>query len=138
MILSAADGTVIDSVSFDEQATNVTYARLPNGTGPFSSTTPTIGATNDGSSSTSEARIAGELNIYPNPTSAQLTVNFDQLEGDSQLQVVSATGQLLHHQRLGKQGQELLDVSGFSAGVYHLSVKHEAGVLTRRFVVLAR
>jgi len=138
VILSAADGVVVDSVSFDEQTTNVTYARLPNGTGPFQSTTPTIGANNDGSSSTRQPQVAGELNIYPNPTSTVLMIRFAELEGQAEFQVRSAAGQLIHQQRIQNQGQQSLDVSAFAQGVYHLSVKHEAGVLTRRFVVLAR
>ena len=138
VILSAADGTVVDSVSFDEQTTNVTYARLPNGTGPFQSTTPTIGANNDGSSSTSQPEVSGELNIFPNPASTTMTIRFAELEGEAAFQVTSSTGQVLHQRSIQSQGQKSLDVSTFAQGVYHLTVKHESGVLTRRFVVLAR
>ena len=138
VILSAADGTVIDSVSFDEQTTNVTYARLPNGSGPFASATATIGANNDGSSSTQHAFVSGELSVFPNPASTALNIRFAELEGQPEFRVVSSTGQVLEHRTLQSQGQESLDVSGYAQGVYHLSVKHEAGVLTRRIVVLAR
>jgi len=138
VILSAADGSLVDSVSFDEQTTNLTYARLPNGSGPFSSASPTIGMNNDGASSTNEAYATGKLNIFPNPTSMNLTMQFAELEGAAELHVFAATGQFLEQRSLQTRGQLTLDVSTYAKGVYHLSVKHKRGVLTRKFVVLSK
>jgi spore coat protein CotH len=43
---------VLDSVTFGPQTTNLTMARVPNGTGPFVQGTPTFGANNGGTGGT--------------------------------------------------------------------------------------
>lgn len=52
------DSTVIDSISFGDQVTNISYARLPNGTGSFAAAMPTPGAENQ----------ALPVNIHPGET----------------------------------------------------------------------
>jgi hypothetical protein len=44
--LSAANGTVIDSITFGPQIANISMARIPNGTGAFVQTLPTFNSLN--------------------------------------------------------------------------------------------
>ena len=46
LLLSNADGSPIDYVAFDPQEEDVSYGRSPNGTGAFTTLTPTFGAIN--------------------------------------------------------------------------------------------
>ena len=47
VILSDTDNNIIDSVDYPEQTTDVSYARIPNGTGDFSEAVATFGDNND-------------------------------------------------------------------------------------------
>lgn len=48
VILSHLDGSILDSITYAEQSENISMARIPNGTGPFVSTSGvTFGAAND-------------------------------------------------------------------------------------------
>ena len=47
LTLSNTDGRIIDSLSFAAQITNIAYARVPNGTGAFQTTTSTFNENND-------------------------------------------------------------------------------------------
>lgn len=47
LILSNSDSSIIDSVSYLAQSLNISYARLPNGTGSFSFSTPTFNKNNN-------------------------------------------------------------------------------------------
>lgn len=47
IMFSNAESAVLDSVSFGVQTTNLTMARIPNGTGPFFQGTPTFNAPNE-------------------------------------------------------------------------------------------
>ncbi len=46
VVLSAADGTVVDSVLLPDTKEDISYGRSPNGTGEFALLTPTPGASN--------------------------------------------------------------------------------------------
>lgn len=50
VILLNADSLVVDAIDYPEQTTDISYARIPNGTGNFQLSTPTFSANNDISS----------------------------------------------------------------------------------------
>ena len=48
VILTDADGvTIVDAIDYPEQTTDISYARIPNGTGDFQLTAPTFDTNND-------------------------------------------------------------------------------------------
>ena len=47
IILSDTDGDIVDSIDYPEQTTDVSYARIPNGTGDFTEAIATFGSNND-------------------------------------------------------------------------------------------
>ena len=47
LILSNSDSSIIDSITYLPQVDDVSFARNPNGTGPFSMMTPTFNKNNN-------------------------------------------------------------------------------------------
>ena len=78
LTLSNPDGEIIDQVDFGEQEADISYARIPNGTGDFMFRTATFNENNDNStSSISEVELL-DVKIYPNPVRDMLTVEFGE------------------------------------------------------------
>jgi hypothetical protein len=77
VILSYPNGDVIDSVTFGVQAADVSYARIPNGTGSFVSNPPTFN-TNNENLSTGGFTAAFNGSAWPNPMRDELNISASQ------------------------------------------------------------
>lgn len=73
LILSYANGTVLDQVIFPAQDPDFSYQRCPNGTGPFSNNIPTFGYFNC-TASISENNPLSSINVFPNPSKDEVTI----------------------------------------------------------------
>ena len=81
IILSNIDLTVIDSVSYGVQDTNKSMARIPNGTGQFVSSIPTLNAANQqtpaGVKESEQNPVSFNLyQNYPNPFNPATTIKY--------------------------------------------------------------
>ena len=80
ILLSDATFNIIDEISFEEQITDTTYGRFPNGTGGFEFMFPTFGMENiSGITSIEESNPEIEISFkaYPNPFAENLTFSFN-------------------------------------------------------------
>lgn len=68
------------------------------------------------------------VNIFPNPTSDLVSLEFLNILGKTQVEIYDATGQLLqsHQYNLLEYQIEKIDLSGFSAGIYFYKIKNNA------------
>lgn len=119
-ILSYADGTVIEDITFGEQTDDMGYARVPNGTGSFVIQTPTFNANNE-SLSIDEFTFEDNLNVYPNPTSDKLTIKSSNSIIEN-ITVYNVQGQLLLNHNYQGANQIELDFTPFTKGVYLVNV----------------
>lgn len=134
--ISNSDGSLIDSVNYTEQKTNVAYARVPNGVGDFKFWTTTFNANNNGGmSSTQDNELAADLSIYPNPASQSLYVKTQGSDGLGMLELSNAAGQAVIIQK-GTGKEERMDVSELPSGMYLLSITSERGAQTQKKVVV--
>lgn len=130
-ILYLLDSTLqwVDTLNFPEQITDMGYARVPNGTGPFVIQSPTFNASNDVTSTdTPEAYMQG-ISVAPNPVAGQMTVRTRNLAPDTRLIIRDATGRL-QLETTALPYQEI-DVSHWPAGLYLVS----AGHVTEKIIV---
>ena len=74
LTLSNSDSTLIDSVTYITQDSDISYARSPNGVGGFTMRTPTFNFSNDASGVSSILNDVSDA--YPNPFSDFLYVNY--------------------------------------------------------------
>jgi len=140
--LSNSDGSIIDSISYGEQKTNIAYARVPNGTGDFQFWTATFSNNNDGGiSSTQDNALTTALHVYPNPASDLITVEVDDTHRLHHLEMTDATGRRYDlNSDLGDRPSQAVrvEVSELPAGIYLLTLTAESGATTQQKVIIAR
>jgi len=108
--------------------------QLTNGCGTFD-TTFTVNVVGI---SLGELQVGRSLILFPNPTSGDLQVSFDDPNGATyELQLLDATGRVVEYRDLGfRQGavREQFDLESLSKGVYLLRLSSEGRHATRRVV----
>jgi len=75
IILSDPNGGYLDSIGFGQQETNVALARIPNGTGDFTSRAPTFSANNE-TTAIKAPDFVEKVEISPNPTAGFLAYEY--------------------------------------------------------------
>ena len=82
-----------------------------------------------------EWKKAAKIEIYPNPTSAYLKINYQNIVPKS-LEIINSLGQRVRKEfRLPSGGIEI-SMSDLPAGVYHIHLNTESGLIQRRVVVI--
>ncbi|MFK7969773.1 MAG: CotH kinase family protein [Bacteroidia bacterium] len=122
LYLSDANGDIIDDVTFAAQTTDVSYARIPNGTGDFASVAATFNVTNDVSTAIEPAieETIG-LTVYPNPASEMFTVKIaEQNPTEREISVSNLRGKILYQGAVSQQ--TTIQTSGWAAGMYIVRV----------------
>lgn len=144
IILSAPDNTVLDSITYGPQETNVSFARIPNGTGPFTFRAPTFSANND-VVATIEQPFLNTVSVYPNPNPGVLNYKFelsDNFEKKSvfSLRVCDKTGKFV--QDLSKssfdEGQNIFgsaDLSNLPDGIYFLILQNDRNIFSKKILL---
>ncbi|MFT5745846.1 MAG: hypothetical protein ACI9XO_002550 [Paraglaciecola sp.] len=134
LLLSDENMTVLDSITFGEQTEDVSFARLPNGTGPFEMTFPSFNAEN-GVTGVGEEFVDADVTLFPNPVSEAFYLKFEK-EIPRQLQVFSMDGKLMKTQEIADfESWVTIEITGFSSGIYYVNMMFERFVLNRKIVV---
>ncbi|HLG35926.1 MAG TPA: CotH kinase family protein, partial [Bacteroidia bacterium] len=120
LMLSNAAGTVLDSITFGTQTSDVALARCPNGTGPFTSRIPTFGTIN---CPVGVEELSSNFSsiVYPNPANDLLRVKFLRSEKINALKIYSASGQIVFEKNISSP-ETIIDLSKLPAGFYLLRV----------------
>lgn len=127
------DGTVIDSISFGPQQTDIAFGRLPNGTGPWVTMQPTFNLSND-FTSVEEQQLLLEPGLFPNPATDIINIQFTEPTVAS-VQVYAIDGRLVAQQGFALSNTVSMDVSSFEWGVYIATIVTDGAVHSKRFVV---
>ncbi len=136
IVLSNADGSIIDDISYTAQTTNIASARVPNGTGPFTTQPPTHGFNND---DTSGAKNLSTLTakVFPNPTSSFLNIELSEITAAAQIKLIASDGKLMYQQQISHY-QTVLDTSPFPGGIYNLHIVDQNGGKFNKRIVIAK
>ncbi|MCF7918560.1 MAG: CotH kinase family protein [Candidatus Cloacimonetes bacterium] len=99
IILTDPAGNVIDEITFDEQETDISFGRYPDGTGDFIQMTASFGAPNlDGVTENDNETIIAipQISNYPNPFNPSTTIRFNITEeAYTELNIYNINGQLV-------------------------------------------
>jgi hypothetical protein len=120
IILSAADGTVLDSISFGVQTADVSMARCPDGTGDFATMTPTFGY-NNCPISVDEQAINFIFDIYPNPSNEEFYIRSEDIPRSQIVNVYNPMGQLIYQNQLN-QGKLEINTREWAGGLYTVAL----------------
>jgi spore coat protein CotH len=111
------DTVLMDSVHFGAQIADVSYARVPNGTGSFIQQAPTFSANNNATATEEPIAAEPQMLIFPNPTADMAYIRLENTTPNLPLTVFDLRGQLLHREIT--YGAELeLSTQNWPAGVY--------------------
>lgn len=127
-----------DQINYDEQQTDISFARIPNGTGDFLFRTATFSDNNDGSmSDTEEETTSSSFHIYPNPASESLFIDYESInQNEIVLTIHNAMGVMISAQELNGNGTFMVDVKDYAAGIYSISLKNNSKeIKTKKFVI---
>lgn len=128
VLLYDPDTLLADQVDFGQQITDMGYARVPNGTGPFVIQAPTFAASNDVTGFDEVAPNAG-FRMYPNPASTHVILVWDGA-GTHTVTIHDATGRLVRNLILNSGS--ILETSTFGPGTYTV----RCAQATQRLVVV--
>ena len=122
VLLSNASMLVIDSTSFPYQQENVSFGRLPNGTGSFTFLAPTFAAINESEVFLSvEPTVINNFNVYPNPAVNQITISLSFTPSDTTYEIISYSGQTVKKGIVNSQ-KTTIDLGSLSSGIYLIKV----------------
>lgn len=124
-ILSYSDGTVIENITFGEQVDDMTYSRIPNGTGEFIIKAPTPNTNNESVMSVDDSFAGEDLRYYPNPTKSVLNIENTKKPINS-VKVYSTIGELIIKKQFENQKNIQIDLSAYSKGVYFVVINNDA------------
>ncbi len=119
ILLMDRDTSILDSIVYNNQDDDISYARLPNGTGSFQKSEPTFNANNDFASSIEDIIPEERLVIYPNPTtdkvSLQLLTNGQKL---NDIVISDMLGNSIYVQNNINDYQLTIDLGHIPSGIY--------------------
>lgn len=122
LFLSDLNGEIIDEITFLEQTTDVSYGRLPNGTGDFQMMTPSFNAQNTNLlNAVNFMDDASKILLYPNPSRTTFSIDA-QMNGKNNLplSVSNSNGRILFRKVI--LGKEEVDCSSWPSGVYYVKI----------------
>jgi hypothetical protein len=129
----AADGiTLIDSISFGVQTTDVSFGRTTDGGAAWTTfTTPTPEASNDPTTLQNNIAASNSISIYPNPANEAIYVvgtnwNF--------VQIIDITGKIILTEPAYNFSQQGINISNLNKGVYLLQVLSNNTIYNERLV----
>ena len=131
VILSDSTSTIIDQITFPAQTANMSYARVPNGTGGFVIQTPSPRANNVLTSTSVSSDLSSgtnDMSVYPVPTSGLLTVQFGGNVLGKTIEIYNAYGQQILQAQA--ESTTTINVEYLPQGVYYL----RCGGVGKRFV----
>jgi hypothetical protein len=119
LILSKADTTLADQVSFGIQKTDFSYARLPNGTGSFIIASPTF-ESNNNQSTPIVTPVQSAVQIYPNPVINHIVHILTGSGKNTTISIRNLLGQTIFHDVINNEKQ--INTISWPKGVYIISL----------------
>ena len=116
LILSNSDSSIIDSITFLPQSDDVSFARNPNGTGPFSMMIPTFNKNNN-TTTVNDISISSFV-CYPNPFSDKLNI-----KSESSFYIRDVFGRIILE---SNPSEKIINTSSWSEGLYFVDLKGDS------------
>jgi hypothetical protein len=134
VFLLDAQLNLVDKIVYGQQTTDMGFARVPNGTGPFVIQSPTFSFNNNLSSSVEEQQAeAISIDVYPNPATSEIKVHLSGGENISQLSVFDIASREVVNQKGINQTEARIDITSLQPGIYFVKVNASEAV---RFIKL--
>jgi len=138
IFLSDSSGNLIDEVVFGQQSPGVTtYARIPNGTGPWQYVKSSHGMYNEVFPvNVEEVEIAQENDfiLYPNPVENRLSVRI-KVKGEYDIIIRDINGRIVYNQLMDFSSEiGTINLNNLVSGFYLLTVTNDYFTSTKKFI----
>lgn len=135
LFLSNSYEETIDQISFETQKTDITFGRIPNGTGPFEAMVPTFNSENGLSDGVKTGVVNSEalhLRLYPNPANNDVTV---EILGDEWVlfSLYSLQGNLVMQSQVYNTTN--IDLSAIKKGPYIAQVEGKSSKYMTKLII---
>lgn len=77
--------------------------------------------------------LEASISVYPNPTNGLVTIQFDQFQGDYQIELIDAFGKVIE-QKQSTSSETMIDLSNYATGVYTIKIASDEFTLLKRLV----
>ena len=132
IVLSNSLGQIIDSITFPNQSTNVSYARIPNGTGPFVYNTPSFNYNNDFASIGQNNQF--QFKCYPNPFQNRLNIFLDNKK-KTNVFIYDIHGKIIKEKMIESGKNEIvLNTSTLKNGMYLVLLKNSQNISVQKII----
>lgn len=116
---------VLDALTYEEQTTNETASRIPNGTGDFVIKSPSFNVNNELSSFVSEDFAQQQVRVFPNPAHSVLYVNLEDIpQAGTTISLYSTLGQKIIQQTVSDR-RNTLQINSVVSGMYVLVIENQ-------------
>jgi hypothetical protein len=123
------DMSMIQEVIFGPQEADMSYSRIPNGTGDFIIKEPTFGENNEGHSNVEDSNDPeNTISLYPNPAIDHIFISSSMLSSNV-IEILDSNGSFM--QKGAFEGELLLDLVNYPPGVYFVKI----GEVTNKFMI---
>ena len=122
------DLTIIDSVSYNQQSTDLAFARVPNGTGSFVTQTPAFSSDNETVGLITHD-FDFDVKLYPNPASD--VINIYSEKTIDEIRIINLFGKTVLEQ---KKFTSAIDIKNLSEGIYLIEVVGYGRKSTTKFI----
>ncbi len=81
----------------------------------------------------------GKIKLFPNPTSGTLNISIENIQNKTEITIYSETGQTVFSKQfvsVDNRINEVIDLSGYSSGIYIVKVINNNRIKTERFILI--
>ena len=137
----SADGIqFIDSLSYPEQYSNISYGRCPDGLGEFDFTgLQSPEASNCSPGSIQEAIPELQFKVYPNPAYSELNIELHSIESSRvSISILDISGRVVYFHRQAARPESIvrIDMGHLTEGIYFVVLETDLKVLTKKMIHL--
>ena len=134
LFLSYNSSEIIDSISFSFQNPDMSFARLPNGTGSFVELLPSYNANNDHAQTTTLNQV--DFKCFPNPVNDFLKVTYSS-PFKGHLKVCDIGGKCLKKIDVSQKNNSLeINTEKLEPGIYFINLYNQSLFLTKKIIKL--
>ncbi|MBI3521330.1 MAG: CotH kinase family protein [Bacteroidetes bacterium] len=120
-LMLSVGSTVLDSVTYGAQGSNISYGRCPNGTGSFINLPSTsFNGANCTVGVQEHAAIMHNMNVYPNPASHRFTISVQNNNTPLNLNITNTIGQDIYTGTI--KDQTSIQTESWEEGIYFIRV----------------
>ncbi|MBU3677369.1 MAG: T9SS type A sorting domain-containing protein [Chitinophagaceae bacterium] len=119
VLLSLGNATLLDSTTFSNQLSNISWGRFPNGSGSFQTMNTSFNTYNNNWPLSNSVLEKNKVQLFPNPANEQINIHCD---GKQSLIVANMLGQVFYKGTM--QGSTQLNTSTWPNGIYLLRCGH--------------